>query len=85
MQLDIRWPSDEPENAPSAYPCWLSAPRLAALQITWDSTKNRRQSLAVAVPLLATPTYIRARTQTRTRTRIHTHIRTRTCTRTRTC
>lgn len=69
--------------SPYLYPaCLLALPALAALQIAWESTKSRRQLAAVAVPLLATPTYIAASTQTRTHTRTntHTHIRIRTLT-----
>lgn len=71
--------------APGSVPAVV--PHLAALQIAWDSAESRRQLVAVAVPLLATPTYIAASTQTCTRTHTHTHIRirTRSCSRRLTC
>jgi len=59
MQLDIRWPSDEPLPPPHPYSSFSPAmSRLAALQITWNTTEKRRQLTAFAVPLHATPTYI---------------------------
>lgn len=84
MQLDIRWPKWWAyallHSPPSPGPRLLLA--VAAFANCLEN--DERKAPPVAVPLLATPTYIAANTQTHTRTHIHTRTHTHTHTRTHT-